>query len=161
MLAPGRQTQQQHLQNKHTRMPVACQLSVLHMPQVLLKGDERLAEVISQYVSDSRADLLVTGSQNLCVDGESRSYAFQWRCFPGAFEPYAVHTHILHACLVHLDWKHDCKGILCRVLQAPGVTPCRPQVPLPCGWSRTCVTALCWLSRPTARGLMYVPPAQP
>lgn len=38
--------------------------------QVLLKGDERLVDVISQYCKDSSADLLVTGSQNLCVDGE-------------------------------------------------------------------------------------------
>lgn len=39
--------------------------------QVLLKGDERLADVISQYAKDSGADLLVVGSQNLCVDGKS------------------------------------------------------------------------------------------
>lgn len=49
--------------------PAAC------MAQVLLKGDDRLVDVISQYASDSRADLLVTGSQNLCVDGECRILA--------------------------------------------------------------------------------------
>lgn len=38
--------------------------------QVLLKGDDRLADVISQYCKDSCADLLITGSQNLCVEGE-------------------------------------------------------------------------------------------
>lgn len=48
----------------HTHNPVATP------QQVLLKGDERLADVISQYACDSRADLLVTGSQNLCVDGK-------------------------------------------------------------------------------------------
>jgi hypothetical protein len=31
---------------------------------------ERLVDVISQYCQDSSADLLVAGSQNLCVDGE-------------------------------------------------------------------------------------------
>lgn len=39
--------------------------------QVLLKGDDRLADVIAQYAADSSADLVITGSQNLCVDGES------------------------------------------------------------------------------------------
>lgn len=41
-----------------------------HAAQVLVKGDERLADVISQYAKDSGADVVVVGSQNLCVDGE-------------------------------------------------------------------------------------------
>lgn len=43
------------------------------LQQVLVKGDERLADVISQYAKDSGADLVVVGSQNLCVDGEQHT----------------------------------------------------------------------------------------
>lgn len=37
---------------------------------MLVKGDQRLGDAINAYVSTVGADMLATGSQNLCVDGE-------------------------------------------------------------------------------------------
>lgn len=45
-----------------------------HAVQVLVKGDARLDEVISQYIQDSSADLMVLGSHNLCAAGECSAH---------------------------------------------------------------------------------------
>jgi hypothetical protein len=64
-------------------------ISCLMCPQVLLKGDDRLADVISQYAISAAADLLVTGSQNLCVDGE-------WGQAPGCIMGVALQPNCDH-----------------------------------------------------------------
>lgn len=38
-------------------------------PVVLVKGDERLGDVIAAYAAEARADLAVCGSHHLCVTG--------------------------------------------------------------------------------------------
>lgn len=38
-------------------------------PVVLVKGDERLADIINAYAAAASADLLVMGTQNLCCAG--------------------------------------------------------------------------------------------
>lgn len=65
---------QQHAKQQQGPTPgqAAVDSSSVLQAQVLLKGENRLADVISQYCKDAGADLLVTGSQNLCVDGECR-----------------------------------------------------------------------------------------
>lgn len=51
--------------------PVVHFVKQLWRLQVLVKGDEGMIEVISQYVFSSAADLLVLGSHNLCAAGQS------------------------------------------------------------------------------------------
>jgi nucleotide-binding universal stress UspA family protein len=66
--------------------------------QVLVKGDGRLGDVIDAYATSAGADLLVVGSQNLCVDGEVAAAV----CGPQgsaqhsaghSLTPHPLHTH--------------------------------------------------------------------
>ena len=49
--------------------PPAAAAARYPTPVVLIKGDARLADVISEYAEASRADLVVCGSHHLCVQG--------------------------------------------------------------------------------------------
>lgn len=47
-------------------------------PVVLVKGDERLSDVITAYAESSRADVVVCGSHHLCIKGEVREGSNVW-----------------------------------------------------------------------------------
>lgn len=59
--------------------------------QVLLKGDEGILEVISTYVTSVKADLLVTGSQNLCIAGKFAPDNQQRRFLTNPADQHAVY----------------------------------------------------------------------
>jgi hypothetical protein len=74
------------------------------VPLVLVKGDRRLADVISDHAEACRADLVVCGSHNLCVQGARR---------PPAVRPCRANR----------------SGRAASVLQAPAAAPSPSQRP--------------------------------
>lgn len=113
---------------------------------VLVKGDERLSDVIAAHAEEGRADLVVCGSHHLCTTGEARKAAAAAACC----HPTPGSSLVALSVTANAEQRLT-RDVYATPAQARATTPCRPAGRSACGWCARSAAARCWWSSPTRR----------